>query len=376
MSNVHLTGKHLIAGTWLAGTSRFQSSPFSGGGREFSEGTADLIAQASSKAEEAFESYGWSSRKERAVFLRAIAEEIEAIGAMVTEVGCQETGLPKARLDGERGRTTGQLRLFADHIEKGDYLDKRHDAALPKRAPLPRPDLKMIQRPIGPVAVFGASNFPLAFSTAGGDTAAALAAGCPVIVKGHPAHPGTGELIAQAIAQAMNSTQQHPGVFSFIQGHSHTVGLELFIRAGGLANVNAMLDSTTMTSEGAQRSAEIERIEGFSKVIWDQHKINKGDIIIIISNSGRNAMPIEMAMIAKKNKIPIIAITSMQQTKKYPSRHSSEKKLYEIAKSMKAFGWSRELDSKKQLEKKKIFESIKKLEDKILKIKLSIDKSK
>lgn len=250
MSNVHLTGKHLIAGTWLAGTSRFQSSPFSGGGREFSEGTADLIAQAASKAEEAFESYGWSSRKERAVFLRAIAEEIEAIGAMVTEVGCQETGLPKARLDGERGRTTGQLRLFADHIEKGDYLDKRHDAALPERAPLPRPDLKMIQRPIGPVAVFGASNFPLAFSTAGGDTAAALAAGCPVIVKGHPAHPGTGELIAQAIARAMNSTQQHPGVFSFIQGHSHTVGTDLvqhpLIRAvgftGSLAAGRALFD--------------------------------------------------------------------------------------------------------------------------------------
>ena len=120
-------------------------------------------------------------------------------------------------------------------------------------------------------------------------------------------------------------------IHTFGTGHSHMVGLELFIRAGGLANVNAMLDSTTMTSEGAQRSAEIERIEGFSKVIWDQHKINKGDIIIIISNSGRNAMPIEMAMIAKKNKIPIIAITSMQQTKKYPSRHSSEKKLYEMA---------------------------------------------
>ncbi|MFL2600182.1 MAG: sugar isomerase domain-containing protein [Flavobacteriaceae bacterium] len=120
-------------------------------------------------------------------------------------------------------------------------------------------------------------------------------------------------------------------IHAFGTGHSHMVGLELFIRAGGLANVNAMLDSTTMTSEGAQRSAEIERIEGFSKVIWDQHKINKGDIIIIISNSGRNAMPIEMAMIAKKNNIPIIVITSMQQTKKYPSRHSSEKKLYEMA---------------------------------------------
>jgi alpha-ketoglutaric semialdehyde dehydrogenase len=103
------------------------------------------------------------------------------------------------------------LRLFASHIEKGDYLDRRHDEALPDRQPLPRPDLCMVQRPIGPVAVFGASNFPLAFSTAGGDTAAALAAGCPVVVKGHSAHPGTGEIVAQAIDAALKKLGIHPG---------------------------------------------------------------------------------------------------------------------------------------------------------------------
>ncbi len=121
-----------------------------------------------------------------------------------------ETGLPAARLQGERGRTTGQFRLFASHILKGDYLDRRHDAALPDRQPLPRPDLRLIQRPIGPVAVFGASNFPLAFSTAGGDTAAALAAGCPVVVKGHSAHPGTGEIVAEAIAAAIADSACRP----------------------------------------------------------------------------------------------------------------------------------------------------------------------
>ncbi|MGB3247267.1 MAG: aldehyde dehydrogenase (NADP(+)), partial [Sulfitobacter sp.] len=134
---------------------------------------------------------------------------------------------PEARLQGERGRTTGQLRLFADHITKGDYLDRRHDAALPDRQPIPRPDLKMVQRPIGPVAVFGASNFPLAFSTAGGDTASALAAGCPVVVKGHPAHPGTTEIVAQAIAAAITATGAHPGTFNMIQGDSQDVGSAL-----------------------------------------------------------------------------------------------------------------------------------------------------
>jgi 2,5-dioxopentanoate dehydrogenase len=161
------------------------------------------VAMAVEAAEEAFWSYSALSREARAAFLDRIAQEIEARGAAITEIGTSETGLPAARLEGERGRTTGQLRLFAAHIRKGEYLDIRHDAALADRKPTLRPDIKLIQRPIGPVAVFGASNFPLAFSTAGGDTASALAAGCPVVVKGHSAHPGTGEIVAQAVDAAI-----------------------------------------------------------------------------------------------------------------------------------------------------------------------------
>ena len=120
-------------------------------------------------------------------------------------------------------------------------------------------------------------------------------------------------------------------IHAFGTGHSHMIGLELFARAGGIANVNAMLDSTVMTSEGARRSAEIERISGFAKVIWDQHKIKKNDIFIVISNSGRNAMPIEMAELAKNNSNKVIAITSINQSSKYPARIKNQKKLYEIA---------------------------------------------
>ncbi|WP_141135999.1 aldehyde dehydrogenase (NADP(+)), partial [Antarctobacter heliothermus] len=210
----------------------------------------DLVDRACVAAEAAFESYGQTSRADRARFLHAIADEIEARGAQITQIGTQETGLPEARLNGERGRTTGQLRLFAEHILKGDYLDRRHDEALPDRAPLPRPDLKMVQRPIGPVAVFGASNFPLAFSTAGGDTASALAAGCPVVVKGHSAHPGTGEIVAEAIHAAIATCGIHPGTFSLIQGGKRDVGTALvqhpLIRAvgftGSLGGGRALFD--------------------------------------------------------------------------------------------------------------------------------------
>ncbi|MGR3662161.1 MAG: aldehyde dehydrogenase (NADP(+)) [Paracoccaceae bacterium] len=220
-------GKHLIAGNWVAGADTFTTSPAHGTAFDFSVGTIDHVNTAAEAAEEAFWSYGYSSREERAKFLNTIADEIESRGDAITEIGTSETGLPEARLNGERGRTTGQLRLFASHILSGEYLDRRHDAALPDRAPLPRPDLKMMQRPIGPVAVFGASNFPLAFSTAGGDTAAALAAGCPVIVKGHSSHPGTGEIIAEAIHAAIKKCDLHPGVFSLIQGGRRDVGTGL-----------------------------------------------------------------------------------------------------------------------------------------------------
>lgn len=232
-----LTGQHFIAGAWHTGAGTFENAPVTGAPSRFHQGSAELVDQAAQAAEAAFGSYANTSRSERAAFLRAIADEIEARGSAITEIGAAETGLPAARLEGERGRTTGQLRLFADHIEKGDYLDRRHDAALPERQPLPRPDLRVIQRPVGPVAVFGASNFPLAFSVAGGDTAAALAAGCPVVVKGHEAHPGTCEIVAQAIAAAITACHVHPGVFALVQGGSHAVGqalvTHLLIRAVG-----------------------------------------------------------------------------------------------------------------------------------------------
>ncbi|HWL58656.1 MAG TPA: aldehyde dehydrogenase (NADP(+)) [Paracoccus sp. (in: a-proteobacteria)] len=217
-------GKHLIAGEWIGSDQTFMSEPATGPAHAFAVGTVDLVDRACKAAEEAFWSYGYSSREERAAFLDAIADEIEARADAITEIGTQETGLPVARLQGERGRTTGQLRLFADHIRKGEYLDRRVDAAQPDRKPAARPEIRLVERPIGPVAVFGASNFPLAFSTAGGDTAAALAAGCPVVVKGHSAHPGTGEIVAEAVAAAIAKTGIHPGVFSLIQGGRRDVG--------------------------------------------------------------------------------------------------------------------------------------------------------
>jgi 2,5-dioxopentanoate dehydrogenase len=168
-------GAHWIAGERINTDTRFDSTPAHGPAHAFSVGTPDLVAQACAAAEDAFWTFGYSSREERARLLEAIAEEIEARAEAITEIGTAETGLPEARLNGERGRTTGHLRLFADHIRKGDYLDRRHDPAQPDRQPAPRAEMRMVQRPIGPVAVFGASNFPLAFSTAGGDTAAALA---------------------------------------------------------------------------------------------------------------------------------------------------------------------------------------------------------
>ncbi len=250
-------GKHLIAGDWVASEQTFMSEPANGEAHAFSIGTPSLVDQACRAAEDAFLSYGYSSRADRAAFLNAIADEIEARAEAITQIGTEETGLPEARLNGERGRTTGQLRLFADHILAGDYLDRRHDAALPDRQPLPRPDLKLIQRPIGPVAVFGASNFPLAFSTAGGDTAAALAAGCPVVVKGHSAHPGTGEIIAEAIHAAIKSCDMPAGVFSLIQGGKRDVGQTLvqhpLIKAvgftGSLGGGRALFDLCAQRSE-------------------------------------------------------------------------------------------------------------------------------
>jgi 2,5-dioxopentanoate dehydrogenase len=213
-------------------------------------GTVEL-ERATTAAAEAFRTYRATTPTERADFLARVAEEVELDRDAIVSRAMLESGLPEARLVGEFRRTTGQLRLFADVVRQGDHLGVRVDPALPERSPLPRPDLRQRMVPLGPVAVFGPSNFPLAFSTAGGDTASALAAGCPVVVKGHPAHPGTGELVARAVTRAVAAAGLSPGVFSFVLGEGNPFGQALVTdprikavgftgsRGGGLALVAA-----------------------------------------------------------------------------------------------------------------------------------------
>src|SRR6516225_10419704 len=180
------------------------------------------VNRACQLAWEAFHAYRETSIEERAKFLECVADRIMEIGDALIDRACAETGLPRGRIEGERARTVGQLRLFANVLRQGEWLDLRVDPALPERKPLPRPDLRLRNVPLGPVAVFGASNFPLAFSVAGGDTASALAAGCSVIVKGHPAHPGTGELVGRAIGAAVRECRMPEGVFSLLLGAVET----------------------------------------------------------------------------------------------------------------------------------------------------------
>ena len=180
------------------------------------------VERACALAAAAFDTYRETSREDRARFLETIAANILDVGDTLIERALAETGLPRARLEGERARTAGQLRLFAAVVRAGDDLDLRVDPALPDRKPLPRPDLRLRQIALGPVAVFGASNFPLAFSVAGGDTASALAAGCPVVVKGHRAHPGTGELVGRAVQAAVEACGLPEGTFSLLLGVTET----------------------------------------------------------------------------------------------------------------------------------------------------------
>ncbi len=192
-------------------------------GPDFCEANTDDVAQACTVAASAFDIFSTLSPTKRADFIDTIADQIMAIGDSLIETAMAESGLPRMRLEGERGRTTGQLRMFANEIRKGRWLDVVIDPALPDRTP-PRADLRRMNAALGPVAVFGASNFPLAFSVAGGDTASAFAAGCPVVVKGHPAHPGTGEWIARAIQSAVAECGLPAGVFSYLPGTSHALG--------------------------------------------------------------------------------------------------------------------------------------------------------
>ncbi|MFK7934063.1 MAG: aldehyde dehydrogenase (NADP(+)), partial [Saprospiraceae bacterium] len=175
----------------------------------------------------AFDTYRKKDKQQIANFLEQIAEEILQLGDDLLERCHLETALPLARLQGERGRTMKQLKLFAEVVREGSWVDARIDTAIPNRTPFPKSDIRHILQPLGPVAIFGASNFPLAFSVAGGDTASALAAGCPIVFKGHPAHPGTCKLVASAIQKAAEKCDMPVGVFSMVQGNTNAVGQAL-----------------------------------------------------------------------------------------------------------------------------------------------------
>lgn len=193
----------------------------------FSAATKDEVEKAVAKAADAFALYKSVPAVERAVFLETIAAEIVALGDELIERAMLETGLTEVRLVGERARTAGQLKMFAEILREGSWAEAVIDTALPERKPLPRPDLRKMLFPLGPVVVFGASNFPFAFSTAGGDTASALAAGCTVIVKAHPAHLGTNELVAGAIINAAKKCGMPDGVFSSLAGEGAELGQTL-----------------------------------------------------------------------------------------------------------------------------------------------------
>jgi NADP-dependent aldehyde dehydrogenase len=226
-----LHGHSLIAGETTAGTSGTTHGINPATNEKLAPAytliSDDQLRTATEAAADAFDSFSALDPDRHARFLDAIAENIEAIGDELIERAATETGLGMDRLRGERARTVGQLRLFANVVREGDFRGVRIDPAIPDRAPLPRADIRQRQVPLGPVAVFGASNFPLAFSVAGGDTASAFAAGCPVIVKAHNAHPGTAELVGQAIVKAVKDLGLHPGVFSLVYGSGASIGQAL-----------------------------------------------------------------------------------------------------------------------------------------------------
>jgi alpha-ketoglutaric semialdehyde dehydrogenase len=249
-----INGDLLIGATAQAGTAApFRAvDPSTGKQIEPAFGTATLddVERACALAQQAFDSYRETTLEQRAQFLEQVAQNILDLGPALIERAMQESGLPQARLEGERGRTVGQLRLFAKVVRDGRFLGTALDSALPDRTP-PRPDLRLRKIGLGPVVVFGASNFPLAFSVAGGDTASALAAGCPVVVKAHGAHPGTSELVGRAVQAAVASSGLPEGVFSLLHGDGRTIGQALVShpaikavgftgsRQGGMALVRA-----------------------------------------------------------------------------------------------------------------------------------------
>lgn len=249
----------------------------------FSQATTAEIDQAAQAAYSAYASFKQTLPEQRAELLETIANEIDRLNDEFIFTVCQETALPEARIRGERGRTTGQLRLFAQVLRRGDFLGARIDEALPERKPLARPDLRQYKTGVGPVAVFGASNFPLAFSTAGGDTASALAAGCPVIVKAHSGHMATAEYIANAITIAIEKCNLPAGIFSMIYGQG--VGEYLvkhpLIKAvgftGSLKGGRALCDLAAARAEPIPVFAEMSSINPM--ILLPEALTTKGQII-------------------------------------------------------------------------------------------------
>ncbi len=262
-------GRHAVRGS--AGTVRaFNPATCAALEPDFGLATAADVDRACALADDAFDAYRNLPLERRARFLETIADRIMAIGPVLIERAHEESGLPVARLEGERGRTCNQLRLFANVVRAGHFLDATLDPALPQRVP-PRPDLRMRRIPLGPVAVFGASNFPLAFSVAGGDTASALAAGCPVVVKAHGAHLGTAELGARAVRDAAADCDMPEGVFSMLIGEGRQVGQALVahpaIRAVGFTGSRqggmALVHTANARQEPIPVYAEMSSINPF-----------------------------------------------------------------------------------------------------------------
>lgn len=267
-----LQGKQLIAGKFTASsTDTFQAinpsmnAPF---GVSYHEGSAEEVAAAARQAQQAFKALREASDHTRADLLDGIADEIMALGDNLLNIAHQETGLPMGRLTGERGRAVNQIRLFANVIREGSWVNARIDTGDPDRTPFPKPDVRSMLVGIGPVAVFGASNFPLAIGVAGTDTVTALGAGCPVIAKAHPAHPGTSEMFGVAIMRAVEKTGLPAGAFSMIHGRGHEVGLAMVrdphVKAvaftGSLRGGRALFDAAAARPEPIPVYAEMGSI--------------------------------------------------------------------------------------------------------------------
>lgn len=258
-----INGQSFVAGTWTPGTeSTFTvHNPATGAAIDppFHQVDVQDVHLAALAAAKAFDEYRSLAPSRRAAFLNAIADNLESLRSDIVTRATQETGLPAPRIDGEISRTTGQLRLLAREIDRGDLHGVRITEANPDRLPSPAPDMRQRLIPLGPIAIFGASNFPLAFSVAGGDTASALAAGCPVIVKAHSSHAGTAELAGQAIARAITSCDMPTGVFSMLFGPGASIGQALAAHPAikAIAFTGSQAAGTALMRTAAQRSEPI-----------------------------------------------------------------------------------------------------------------------